>query len=122
MEEAELIKVAFQGSEMCLRLAGTGLKEALKFIKFLIMIAPNTYRWWQETTDKAMKKEITKAEYDIIMARKEVIAGSMDLNKFLKVYASEERTMLSIPDGSAKLFNELATKNNLTYALMPDYP
>lgn len=120
MEEAELIKVAFQGTEMCLRLAGTSLKEALKFLKFLLMIAPNAYRWHQESMEKAMKNAITKAEYEIITARKEVIAGSIDLNKFLKVYAAEERTMLSIPDGSAELFSELASKNKLAYALMPD--
>ena len=34
-DEAEIIKVAFQGSEMCLRTCGTAVKEALKFLKFL---------------------------------------------------------------------------------------
>lgn len=120
MEEVELIRVAFQGTEMLLRTAGAGLKEALKFLKFLVTAGPNCYRWWNETAERAIKKKLAQAEYDIIKEKKEVIAGSMDLNKFMRVYDSEERTMLAIPDASAGLFADLAEKNNLTYALLPD--
>lgn len=119
-EEVELIRVAFQGTEMLLRIAGAGLKEALKFLKFLVTAGPNCYRWWNETAERAIKKKLAQAEYELIKEKKEVIAGSMDLNKFMRVYDSEERTMLAIPDASAGLFAELAKKNNLTYALLPD--
>lgn len=119
-EETELIRVAFQGTDMFLRLAGAGVKEGLKFLKFLLTAAPNTYRWWQETADKALKKKLTKAEYKIIKNKQKVVSGSMDLNKFMKVFGSEERTLLQIPYDSARNFADLAEKNNLTYAVMPD--
>lgn len=119
-EETQLISVAFQGTDMFFRLAGAGAKEALKFLKFLVTVAPNTYRWWQETADKALKKKLTKEEYKIIKSKQKVRIGSMDLTKFMKVFSSEERTLLQIPYDSAENFAELAGKNKLTYAVMPD--
>lgn len=119
-EETDLIRVAFEGTDMFLRLAGAGAKEALKFLKFLVTIIPNSYRWWQETADRSLRKKLTKAEYETIKARKKVAEGSMDLNKFMKAFSAEERTILNIPDSSAKNFADQAAKNHLTYAVLPD--
>ena len=119
-EETELIRVGLQGGDMFLRLAGTGMKEGLKFLKGILMFMPNAFRWWQGTAEMYLKKEMTKKEYAIIRARQEIASGSMNSEEFMKVFSAEERVILNIPDASAERFKKLAEKNGLTYTLLAD--
>ena len=120
MEEVEIVRVAMQGTDMFLRLAGAGIKQGLLFLKGVAMFGPNAYRWWQEAMNMHMKKELTKEEYAIIKARQEVAAGSMNSEQFMKVFSAEERIILNIPDTSAERFGKLAKSNGLTYTIMAD--
>lgn len=120
-DEAELIKVAFQGTEMFLRLGGVAVKDALKFLKFLVCIIPNIYRWNQETLEKHYRKQMTKAEWEEILRQKmELEKGEVPLQDLMNKHKNSELTLLSIPDSSSERFAELAKKHKLNYSLLPD--
>ncbi len=86
-DEAEIIKVAFQGSEMCLRTCGTAVKEALKFLKFLVCAGPNVYRWNQKAMEEHYRKEKNKAEWKEIKRQKSKLAeGELSLSKLMERY------------------------------------
>ncbi|MBQ4530171.1 MAG: hypothetical protein IJA36_06115 [Lachnospiraceae bacterium] len=120
MEEVELIKVAFQGTEMFLRLSGATIKDALKFLKFLVTVIPNYNRWAVNRDNERMRKEMTKAEYDLIKARQKIHIGGMKYEEFIRLYGAEERTIINISDTSADRFYDMAKQHKLTYTLMPD--
>lgn len=120
MDEIELARVALQGSEMFLRISGAAIKEALKFIKFLVTVVPNYNRWAVNQDAERMRRDITKAEYDLIKARQKVHVGGMNYNEFIKLYGAEERTIINITDTSANRFHDLAKQHKLTYTLLPD--
>ena len=120
-DEAEIIKVAFQGSEMCLRTCGTATKEALKFLKFLVCVIPNIFRWNHESKEKKFRKKITKAEWKEIKRQKMKLKdGEVSLDKLMERYKNTELTLLSIPESSAERFAGLAKKYDLSYSILPD--
>lgn len=120
-DEAEIIKVAFQGSEMCLRTCGTATKEALKFLKFLVCVIPNIFRWNHESKEKKFRKKISKAEWKEIKRQKMKLKdGEVSLGEMMERYKNTELTLLSIPESSAERFAELAKKYNLHYSILPD--
>ena len=120
-DEAEIIKVAFQGSEMCLRTCGTAVKEALKFLKFLVCAGPNVYRWNQKAMEEHYRKEKNKAEWKEIKRQKSKLAeGELSLSKLMERYKNSELTLLSIPDSSSERFASLAVRHKLSYSLLPD--
>lgn len=120
MEETELIRVTFQGTEMFLKLGGAAIKDALKFIKFLITAAPQYNRWKINRDTEKMKNELTRAEYELVRSRQKIQAGGMKYEDFIKAFGAEERTIINITDTSADRFHELAKRHKLTYTLMPD--
>lgn len=120
MEETELIRVTFQGTEMFFRLGGALIKDALKFIKFFITVVPQYNRWKINRDTEKMKNEMTKAEYDIIKNRQKIHEGGVQYEAFIKAFGSEERTILNIADTSADRFYDLAKSHRLTYTLLPD--
>lgn len=120
MEEIELARVALQGSEMFLRISSAAIKEAVKFIKFLVTVVPNYNRWAVNRDAERMRRDITKAEYDLIKARQKVYVGGMNYNEFIKLYGAEERTIINITDTSADRFHDLAKRHKLTYTMLPD--
>lgn len=120
-DEAELIKVAFQGTEMFFRLGGAAVKDALKFLKFLVCIIPNVHRWGQEAIDRHYRNQMKQAEWEEILRQKmELEKGEIPLQDLMNKYKNSELTLLSIPDTSSERFAELAKKHKLNYSLLPD--
>lgn len=126
-EETEILKVAVQGTEIYMRLYGTGIKEALKFIKFIFSVPLKLIDNFHEGQEKKFnrqlkeyKAETAKMEMEIIKAKSNVAAGSMDIMEFMKVFGAEERSIIKIPDKSAERFKELAESHGLTYSMLPD--
>lgn len=120
MEEVEIIKVAFEGTEMFYRLAGASIKDALKLLKLIFTAGPQALRWHNESKERSIRKKITKKEYDTIKNKSKVYKGSIDFKKFMKRYSAEERTIINIPDSSSKVFDNYAEKYNLVYTVLPD--
>ncbi|MDE6252586.1 MAG: hypothetical protein K2M78_08105 [Lachnospiraceae bacterium] len=133
-EESEIVKVAIEGTNIYLRLAGTSIKDALKFLKFIFSGVGDIANWATGIEDRRLdrelkqlevdlkthKKETMKMEMDMIKARTNLAAGSMDIKEFMKIFAAEERTILQVPDASMERFSQLAEKNGLTYSMLQD--
>lgn len=126
-EEAEIVKVAVEGTEIYLRLAGTTIKDALKFLKFILSGVGGITKYIAGREDRELdralklyKAEEAKLAIETIKARKNLAAGSMEIKEFVKMFSAEERTILQIPDASMERFRQLAEKNGLTYSMLQD--
>ena len=120
-EEIEIIKVAMQGTEMSFRLAGTSTKEALKFLKFIVTLIPNISEWLRETSDKNIRRKMTKAEWKKIKeGMKDTISGQVDFKKLVDKFGHDGITCLNIPDQSLSSFSKYAKEYNLSYSVLPD--
>ena len=113
-EEIEIIKVAMQGTEMSFRLAGTSTKEALKFLKFIVTLIPNISEWLRETSDKNIRRKMTKAEWKKIKeGMKDTISGQVDFKKLVDKFGHDGITCLNIPDQSLSSFSKYANSEEL---------
>lgn len=126
-EEAEIVKVAVEGMEIYLRLAGASIKDALKFLKFILSGVGDMAKYIAGSEDRRLDRELksykaeeAKLAMETIKSRKNLAAGSIDIKEFMKTFGAEERTILQIPDNSMDRFRQLADKNGLTYFMLQD--
>lgn len=122
-EEIEAVRIAMQGTEMTIKLAGTSLKDALLLMKYIAtLIAKGISNIWSSDAKATrLKNKLTQHELEEYEnSIKKMQKGSIDFKEFNKLYNANERQMLQIPDESIVEFEQLAKNQGIAYCLMPD--
>lgn len=122
-EEIEAVRIAMQGTEMTIKLAGTSLKDALLLMKYIAtLIAKGISNIWSSDAKATrLKNKLTQHELEEYEnSIKKMQKGSIDFKEFNKLYNANERQLLQIPDESIVEFEQLAKNQGIAYCLMPD--
>lgn len=122
-EEIEAVRVAMQGSEMVVKLAGTSLKETILILKYFAELFSKGIAeiWSTDAKSKRLQNKMNKLQLEEYQnSLKKMNEGSMSYKEFNKIYDPSERKIIQIPDDSIVEFQRLAKQQGIAYCLLPD--